>query len=187
MTVGIPTAVLALGSLMLTAGAAPGEELSRHEPEGYRSENYRSPTPATLRGARAISTGEAEALWKKGSATFVDVMTYLSRPDNLPAETLWRGQRRFNIPGSTWFANTGYGELSIATEDYLRIGLERITGGDRTKLLVIYCMRDCWMSWNAAKRAVSWGYNGVLWYPEGTDGWQEAGLPLAEAAPVPHE
>jgi rhodanese-related sulfurtransferase len=40
------------------------------------------------------------------------------------------------------------------------------------------------MSWNAAKRAVSWGYTDVLWYPDGTDGWQEAGLPLAEARPA---
>jgi PQQ-dependent catabolism-associated CXXCW motif protein len=187
MMIGRPTCVFVLGSVMLAIGAALGDEPSLHEPESYRSENYRSPTPATLRGARVISTDEAEALWKKGFATFVDVMTYLPRPDNLPAETLWRGQRRFNIPGSTWLANTGYGELSVATEDYLRIGLERISGGDRTKLLVIYCVRDCWMSWNAAKRAVSWGYNGVLWYPDGTDGWHEAGLPLEEAAPAPHK
>jgi rhodanese-related sulfurtransferase len=42
------------------------------------------------------------------------------------------------------------------------------------------------MSWNAAKRAVMWGYTGVIWYPEGTDGWQDAGLPLEEAKPAPH-
>jgi rhodanese-related sulfurtransferase len=41
------------------------------------------------------------------------------------------------------------------------------------------------MSWNAAKRAVAWGYNGVAWYPEGTDGWQEVGLPLVEGKPAP--
>ena len=41
------------------------------------------------------------------------------------------------------------------------------------------------MSWNAAKRAISYGYSNVHWYPEGTDGWAEAGLPLAGAEPVP--
>jgi rhodanese-related sulfurtransferase len=41
------------------------------------------------------------------------------------------------------------------------------------------------MSWNAAKRAVSLGYTAVAWYPDGTDGWREAGLPLSEATPAP--
>ena len=41
------------------------------------------------------------------------------------------------------------------------------------------------MSWNAAKRALENGYRNVVWYPEGTDGWQAAGLPLAVAEPVP--
>jgi PQQ-dependent catabolism-associated CXXCW motif protein len=42
---------------------------------------------------------------------------------------------------------------------------------------------ECWMSWNAAKRAVALGYARVHWYPDGTDGWAAAGLPLAEARP----
>jgi PQQ-dependent catabolism-associated CXXCW motif protein len=178
--------VIVLGALALAGGAAPGENHSTDEPESYRSENYRSPTPATLRGARIITTAEAEAIWREGSAAFVDVLPTVPRPPNLPGETLWRGQRRLNIPGSTWLPDTGYGELSAATEDYLRVGLERITGGDRAIPLVIYCQRDCWMAWNAAKRAVSWGYTGVIWYPDGTDGWQDAGLPLGEATPAPH-
>jgi rhodanese-related sulfurtransferase len=41
------------------------------------------------------------------------------------------------------------------------------------------------MSWNAAKRALAMGYVNVAWYPEGTDGWEEAGLPLTEAKPAP--
>jgi len=40
-------------------------------------------------------------------------------------------------------------------EDYLRRGLERASGGNNTRLLVIYCQADCWMSWNAAKRVLS--------------------------------
>jgi PQQ-dependent catabolism-associated CXXCW motif protein len=50
---------------------------------------------------------------------------------------------------------------------------------------VIYCLRDCWMSWNAAKRALAMGYSNVVWYPEGTDGWEEWGLPLQEIQPEP--
>ena len=41
------------------------------------------------------------------------------------------------------------------------------------------------MSWNAARRAVAWGYDSVIWYPDGTDEWEAAGLPLAPSSPVP--
>ena len=47
-------------------------------------------------------------------------------------------------------------------------------GCNNETLLVIYCQADCWMSWNAAKQALSYGYTNVAWYPEGTDGWQRA-------------
>jgi PQQ-dependent catabolism-associated CXXCW motif protein len=167
------------------ADLAAGEDQAAVEPEAYRSENYRAPTPGCLRGARVISTIEAAIIWRAGTAAFVDVMPHIPRPANLPAGTLWREKARLNIPGSVWLPDTGYGELAAATEGYLRAGLARIAGGDRAKLLVIYCLRDCWMSWNAAKRAVSWGYTGVAWYPDGTDGWQAAGLPLEEGRPAP--
>jgi rhodanese-related sulfurtransferase len=39
------------------------------------------------------------------------------------------------------------------------------------------------MSWNAAKRAAQYGYSQVYWYPDGSDGWEKAGLSLAEARP----
>ncbi len=41
------------------------------------------------------------------------------------------------------------------------------------------------MSWNAAKRALALGYRNVAWFPDGSDGWQDAGLPLADAQPAP--
>jgi PQQ-dependent catabolism-associated CXXCW motif protein len=169
----------------LALGGAYAQEHAAVEPEAYRTDDYRAPTPKTLRGARMVSTVEAETLWRTGTATFVDVMPYVPRPANLPAGTLWRDKPRLNIPGSVWLPDTGYGELAAVMENYLRAGLERVTGGDRAKLLVIYCQRDCWMSWNAAKRAVAWGYSGVIWYPEGTDGWQDAGLPLEQGTPKP--
>jgi PQQ-dependent catabolism-associated CXXCW motif protein len=52
-------------------------------------------------------------------------------------------------------------------------------------LLVFYCQADCWMSWNAAKRALSLGYSNVAWYPEGTDGWTFYNLPTLESRPEP--
>ena len=52
-------------------------------------------------------------------------------------------------------------------------------------MLVFYCLRSCWMSWNAARRALAIGYTNVVWYPDGTDGWEDALLPLADSTPEP--
>jgi PQQ-dependent catabolism-associated CXXCW motif protein len=155
------------------------------DPTEYRTKDYRAPTPAALAGARVVSTAEAERLWQDKSAVFVDVLPRAPRPANLPPGTIWRDKPRHDIPESIWLPDTGYGALAPATEDYLRRNLERATGGDRAKLLVIYCLRDCWMSWNAAKRILSMGYANVAWYPEGTDGWTDMLLPVTEAQPAP--
>ncbi len=173
---------LALLAALLAGGAARAGDVP--EPEGYRTGEYRAPTPATLRGARVLSTAEAEALWKGGQAVFVDVMPHAPRPPNLPAGTIWRERPRQNIPGSIWLPDTGYGELAAVTERYLRDNLARATAGDRTRGLVFYCLQDCGMSWNAAKRALQMGYTNVAWYPDGTDGWAFADLPLQHATPA---
>jgi PQQ-dependent catabolism-associated CXXCW motif protein len=155
------------------------------EPEGYRLENYRSPTPATLRGAQAIDTDEAERIWRAHSASFVDVMPRPPRPRNLPEGTVWHDRPRSNIPGSIWLADAGYGELAPSMADYFADGLQKAAKGDRSRLLVFYCLANCWMSWNAAKRALSLGYPNVAWYRDGTDGWLAANLPLQDAVPEP--
>ena len=104
---------------------------------------------------------------------------------NSGCHTVWRDKPRFNIPGSIWLPDTGYGRLAPSTEDYLRQSLARVTKGNKNVLLVIYCQADCWMSWNAAKRAISFGYSNVAWYPEGTDGWTFYDLPTQESQPEP--
>jgi PQQ-dependent catabolism-associated CXXCW motif protein len=171
-------------ALVALAGLARADELVP-EPGGYRTEDYRAPVPDTLAGARVLSTKDAEAIWRARSGIFVDVLPRPPKPPNLPAGTVWRDKPRFNIPGSIWLPDTGYGALARATEEYLREGLARATGGNRAALIVVYCQEDCWMSWNAAKRALSYGYSNVAWYPDGTDGWERASLPTSEAQPEP--
>jgi len=155
------------------------------EPDGYRMADYRSPVPATLTGVSVLTTAEAGAIWRAKAGVFIDVMPRAPKPSNLPEGTVWRDKPRLNIPGSVWLPDTGYGQLAAATEDYLRRGLARATAGDTAALVVVYCMADCWMSWNAAKRILAYGYSKVAWYPEGTDGWERAGLDLAESQPEP--
>jgi PQQ-dependent catabolism-associated CXXCW motif protein len=173
--------VLALFALAVPASAQDKPS----EPDEYRTDNYRAPVPATLAGARVLTTEEAEAIWRARRGVFIDVLPRAPKPPNLPADTVWRDKPRLNIPGSIWLPDAGYGKLAAATEGYFRQGLARASGGNNAKLLVIYCQADCWMSWNAAKRALSYGYSNVAWYPEGTDGWEWANLPLADSQPEP--
>jgi PQQ-dependent catabolism-associated CXXCW motif protein len=154
------------------------------EPPGYRTDDYRAPTPASLEGAKVISGDEAMALWQARSTIFIDVMPRSRRPEGLPASTLWHVPEHRNIPGSIWLPNTGYGVLNSAAERYFRDNLARLSKGDKGAALLFYCLRDCWMSWNAAKRAIALGYGNVQWFPDGTEGWQEAGGELEPGTPV---
>ena len=175
--------VLVLTMLALAPASVFGDDMP--EPEGFRIENYRAPTPATLRGARVVTTAEAQEIWEGGGAVFVDVLPRPPRPANLPAGTIWRETPRLSIPGSVWLPDTGYGSLAPAMENYLRTNVAHASGNDRARPLVVYCVRSCWMSWNAAKRILAMGYSDVVWYPDGTDGWSEANLPLQLSTPEP--
>ncbi len=169
-----------LAALLL---AAPAARAAPPQPDGYRLEDFRSPTPAALTGAETVTTAQAERLWRAGAA-FVDVLPRAPRPTTLPPGTIWRDAPHDSIPHARWLPNTGFGELAPQTEAYFRHGLSAATGGDPDKPVVLFCQRNCWMSWNAAKRALALGYRHVHWYPDGTDGWGEAGLPLARAEPA---
>jgi PQQ-dependent catabolism-associated CXXCW motif protein len=168
-------------AVLLVAFAHAG---SISEPAGYRLEKFRAPVPATLQGARVVSTGEAEAIWRAGGTPFIDVLPRPPKPD-LPEGTVWREPPHSDISGSVWLADVGYGSLSPETEAWYREKLKELTEGDKARPLLIYCRSDCWMSWNAAKRAVAWGYSGVIWYPGGIEEWEKAGLPLEERKPEP--
>lgn len=172
--------VLAAGFLS-AAAAAWSAEVS--EPAGYRMEDYKAPVPATLRGATVVTTAEAEALWRGKRAVFLDVMPHTPKPANLPAGTIWKEKVRNDIKDSIWLANVGYGALPDETTRYFADSLAELTGADKSKPVLFYCMTDCWMSWNAAKRAIEWGYSAVYWYPPGADGWEAEGLPVEEKTP----
>ena len=155
------------------------------EPPGFRTDDYNAPTPATLNGAVVLDTEHARDLWEAHRAVFVDVLPRPPRPAGLPASTIWHPKPRTDIPGSIWLPDTGYGVLAPAMQTYFEHGLQTATDGDRGRSVVLYCKADCWMSWNAAKRALALGYQHVAWYPDGTDGWTGRGLPTEVRNPVP--
>ncbi|MEM9577936.1 MAG: PQQ-dependent catabolism-associated CXXCW motif protein [Pseudomonadota bacterium] len=155
------------------------------EPADYRTDHYRAPVPGKITGGTVIGPEQAYTLWMEGTAAFVDVMPRPPKPANLPEGTIWRDKPRLSIPGAIWLPNVGYGGIADATADYFRAGLEDASKGDPAQPLVFFCLEDCWMSWNAAKRALEWGYTQVYWLPEGTDGWGLWDYPLETVTPFP--
>ncbi len=154
------------------------------EPEGFRMADYRAAVPATLAGAAVVGTTEVQALVDAQEVVLIDVLPRPPKPAGLKEGTIWRPRPRHNIPGSAWLANTGFGALAPDVEAAFEAHLASLSGGDRDRALLFYCLADCWMSWNAAKRAIGYGYRSVYWYPEGTDGWTTAGLTTEESEPV---
>lgn len=173
--------------LVMTAGAAVFEaraEPAVAEPDTYRTTDYRSPVPETLKGARVVTAEEAKTLLDE-KAIFVDVYPRAPKPPNLPAGTVWRDPAHESIAGAVWLANVGYGVMAPAMADYFSLRLAALTSGDKAKPLVFFCLKNCWMSWNAAKRALELGYSNVIWFPDGVDGWRDLALPTADLKPLP--
>jgi PQQ-dependent catabolism-associated CXXCW motif protein len=176
---------LAALGIVLLAGAAGEPDAPPPEPSDYRMDDYRSPVPATLSGATVLSTDDARTYWERRDAVFIDVLPQPPRPVGLPAATIWRPKPRDDVPGSIWLPDTGYGALAPVMQRYFELGLQQATEGNRNRAVVFYCLANCWMSWNAAKRAVALGYTHVAWYPDGTDGWAEHNLPMEMRTPMP--
>jgi len=175
----------AVAALLCVVASPLSAESAPKEPVGYRLDDYRSATPQTLKGAKVIDARAAHEVWAAKASVFVDVLPQPPKPKDLPPTAVWRERPRDDIPGSVWLPDTGYGELAAPMQHYFEENLARVTAGEKSKSLVFYCRANCWMSWNAAKRALALGYANVTWFPQGTDGWEKAGFPLEARAPEP--
>ncbi len=157
------------------------------EPEGYKLEDYDSEVPSGLAGAKRVTAVEVLALSRLEDSVIIDVIPEHRRPDWLPENQLWFPVDHKGIPGALWLPDTGFGALSPVTEKYFTDHLTAATGGNLDAHLTFYCRIDCWMSWNAAKRALSYGYNNVYWFADGVDDWFFEGFEFAILKPAPGE
>lgn len=149
--------------------------------DGYRIQRYRSPTPEHSKFATTLSTEDVQTLLvEQPQAILLDVQP-------LPWNGLFihKKVRRKHIPGSVWLPNVGLGELEDDWSDYFSHHLSKLTKGNKQTPIVLYCRADCWMSWNAIKRAAEWGYNNLYWFRDGTDAWRENELEMVIAEPEP--
>ncbi|MEO1206569.1 MAG: rhodanese-like domain-containing protein [Pseudomonadota bacterium] len=152
---------------------------------GYRLKHYRSAVPDDVPGGTRIYIDDIDALRKTDNAILVDVMPSTGFSYH-PETGHWRLSKvHDHIAGSTWLPDVGKGRVTAELEAYFKANLTRLTQGDKTRPLIIYCQSDCWMAWNAVQRAASYGYTKLYWYPEGIDGWRDYDRPLVKASPVP--
>ncbi len=152
---------------------------------GYRINHYRAPVPEKAPGGKRVRVDDVEQIIADKSVILIDVMASTGPGPDLKTGA-WRMVKiRENIPGSVWLPNVGKGKLSDQILNYFKDNLKRLTKGNKSHPIVIYCQADCWMSWNAVKRASELGYTNIYWYPEGTDGWLDWDGRLVVAKPVP--
>lgn len=167
-------------AVLLQVGATPEHA---PEPQGYWLGPIHGPVPATISGGTVIDTDALAALQQSGRAVLVDVAEAPRRPAGLPPGSPWVPLPHRDIPGSIWIPNAGLGVLPAPLDRFFRSRLAELTGHDDKRAVVIYCHPRCWMSWNAAKRAISYGYRHVLWYPDGIEAWEAAGRATMPARP----
>lgn len=154
------------------------------EPEGYRLEEYDAPVPQTITGGTVVDATETKHLRDTEDALVIDVIPEHRKPDFLPENQIWIPPSHRGIPGSIWLPDIGYGVLSDITEAYFKNNLQKHTTS-REHPIIFYCRLDCWMSWNAAKRALTFGYKNVYWFSEGIDGWTFEDFDLEKLTPEP--
>jgi PQQ-dependent catabolism-associated CXXCW motif protein len=173
--------LLAVALLTATALAArPASLKAVPEPADYWNGDINSPTPATVRGGKVIDAKQLSALLKAEKVVVVDVSNAPRRPENLAPGAPWLPLPHAGIPGAVWIPGAGLGVVPVPVDTLFRAHLAASTGGDLSRAIVIYCHQGCWLSWNAAKRAIGYGYHNVSWFPAGIEGWRAKGFPTQE-------
>ena len=116
-----------------------------------------APTPASIPGGQVITTaGLLDLQRRQIPHVIVDV---LGGPNMLPNA----------IPG-VWMSEPG--SFNDQVQARATAMLIDATQGKKETPLVFYCLSPhCWMSYNAALRAINAGFTNVLWYRGGVEAW----------------
>lgn len=144
-------------------------------PAGLHSGPMHGPTPTTIPGGQLITTRALVGLLQAGGAGGVRplVLDVLGGAEILP-------EAQYAVP-----AHQG-GSFDDRTQREFGQYLQQATQGRQDQPLVFYCAStQCWMSYNAALRAIRMGYRQVYWYRGGIEAWKQAGQPVWPAGRGP--
>lgn len=165
--------LLALLLLAIALAAHANDRVK--EPDDFWRGPINSDVPATITGGKVIHADELEELLQRSKPLVIDVSNEEKRPPGLAPNALWLPLPQQVIPDSVWLPGAGDADIAPETDALFRKLLSQVTHDDRDHVVVIYCHERCWLSWNAAKRAIGYGYRNVHWFPEGIEGWRAAG------------
>jgi len=173
----IAAAVWALGQPAAHAQVPANVAAEAHDwgvtaPSVVRTQKYHAPTPASIPGGRVVNTVELHEMRGRDPKPFlVDVLS---------------GPVHRTIPGAIWMHNGGLGDFDKAEEKRFLDTIAMFLGHDKAQPIVFFCSgMQCWLSYNAALRAIQAGYTNVLWYRGGIEAWRAAGLPTTPSDPFP--
>ena len=148
---------------------------------GYRIADYRAPVPETAPAGRIVSAREVEDLQRRG-AVLLDVMGL--RHYRIGDDGRWSiPEPHLSLRDAVWLPVVGWGQLEPWQQVYLEESLEVLTGGDKAKPLVVFCMLDCWLSWNTVKRLAAAGHSELYWFAGGIEEWADSGHELIPLEP----
>ena len=179
----MPAAMRRLPLVLLVVVLATASSDGVKEPEGFWSGPMNSTVPATIAGGKVIQAKELARLLKQGKPLVIDVSNESKRPPGMAPDAPWMPLPQEVIPGSVWLPGAGMADIAPETDVLFRKLLSQTTGDDHEHAVVIYCHERCWLSWNAAKRAIRYGYRKVYWFPDGIEGWRAAGFSQSVAPP----
>ena len=127
-------------------------------------------TPNQIPGGKIITTRALLELQRSAGQKLV-LLDVLGAPQTLPNS--FRA-----VPAAA------PGDFKDATQQQFVQVLKQLTQGDNNTPIVTYCANpECWMSYNAALRAINAGYTNVQWYRGGLEAWQRAGQPFSGGQP----
>jgi len=174
----VAAALIAVGLGVAPAHADPTVPI----PDSYRMDDYRAPVPDAVPGAKVLHIRDMRAVMALHDAVLVDVLPAPRRPATMRPGVPWLPVAHPSLPGSLWWPDVGRGAIPDAMTVRIQQRLAELTRDDPARMVVFFCLADCWMSWNAARRAGELGFH-AGWFPEGVDGWQAAGLPTQNTLP----
>ncbi len=135
-----------------------------------RTVGYHAPTPLRIPGGKVVTTLELKALMEGDPKPYV-------------IDVLGGGVHR-TIAGAFWMLSSGAGDMSKDEEQRFAQAIAAFAGGDKSRPMVFFCVdAECWLSYNAALRAIVLGYTNVMWYRGGIAAWRTAELPMAQSDP----
>jgi PQQ-dependent catabolism-associated CXXCW motif protein len=180
--------LLALLAAEVVAGrqfsASAGLEPPLFDPAtGYRINRMIDVVPRRIEGGVVLGLDDLEELIAQAHPILIDV--YDDRAgllERVSLGMLGRRGTRPQIADSAALPGFGSGVLAAPEEADFARRLKDLTHGDPTRPVVFYCLANCWTSWNAARRAIGLGYRNVHWFRDGVERWQDAGLPVVDAA-----